>query len=210
MKSPFLSENIYVLILAGGTGTRMGSEIPKQFLEFSNEPILVHTLKNSGTGKTKTNRFSFSFGIPFENGIHLRSFFGKSRSYRRRRRDETRIHASGFIRAYDSKRRHHTDSRRRTAVCTFEGIGLVMRKRPRERNLHACFPHFRNRIRRIEWKDPFPSESGTHLVYENSTGNPRRYFKRTSVIANGSDSYRPLFMGFSRREKIFHRRIASL
>lgn len=45
MKSPFLSENIYVLILAGGTGTRMGSEIPKQFLEFSNEPILVHTLK---------------------------------------------------------------------------------------------------------------------------------------------------------------------
>ncbi|EMO83248.1 IspD/TarI family cytidylyltransferase [Leptospira santarosai] len=45
MKSPFLSENIYVLILAGGTGTRIGSEIPKQFLEFSNEPILVHTLK---------------------------------------------------------------------------------------------------------------------------------------------------------------------
>ncbi|PJZ30977.1 IspD/TarI family cytidylyltransferase [Leptospira kmetyi] len=45
MKSLFLSEKIYVLILAGGTGTRMGSEIPKQFLEFGNEPILLHTLK---------------------------------------------------------------------------------------------------------------------------------------------------------------------
>ncbi|MCL8267172.1 2-C-methyl-D-erythritol 4-phosphate cytidylyltransferase [Leptospira weilii] len=45
MKSLFLSEKIYVLILAGGTGTRMGSEIPKQFLEFSNEPVLIHTLK---------------------------------------------------------------------------------------------------------------------------------------------------------------------
>ncbi|PJZ58993.1 IspD/TarI family cytidylyltransferase [Leptospira barantonii] len=45
MKSLFLSEKIYVLILAGGTGTRMGSDVPKQFLEFGNEPILIHTLK---------------------------------------------------------------------------------------------------------------------------------------------------------------------
>ncbi|MCG6194424.1 2-C-methyl-D-erythritol 4-phosphate cytidylyltransferase [Leptospira sp. FAT2] len=54
MKSLFLSEKIYVLILAGGTGTRMGSEIPKQFLEFAGEPILVHTLKKFQTwGKQK-------------------------------------------------------------------------------------------------------------------------------------------------------------
>ncbi|RHX79457.1 2-C-methyl-D-erythritol 4-phosphate cytidylyltransferase [Leptospira yasudae] len=54
MKSLFLSEKIYVLILAGGTGTRMGSEIPKQFLEFASEPILVHTLKKFQTwGKQK-------------------------------------------------------------------------------------------------------------------------------------------------------------
>ncbi|EMO11175.1 hypothetical protein LEP1GSC137_0601 [Leptospira borgpetersenii str. Noumea 25] len=71
MKSLFLSEKIYVLILAGGTGTRMGSEIPKQFLEFSNEPILIHTLKKFQSWKNKTNRFSFSSGIHFRNGIYL-------------------------------------------------------------------------------------------------------------------------------------------
>lgn len=45
MKSLFLSEKIYVLILAGGTGSRMGSKIPKQFLELNGEPILIHSLK---------------------------------------------------------------------------------------------------------------------------------------------------------------------
>lgn len=34
----------YALIVAGGTGTRMGSEIPKQFLLLAGKPILMHTL----------------------------------------------------------------------------------------------------------------------------------------------------------------------
>ena len=33
------------LIVAGGNGKRMNSEIPKQFLLLHNEPILIHTLK---------------------------------------------------------------------------------------------------------------------------------------------------------------------
>lgn len=33
------------LIFAGGSGTRMGSEIPKQFLELDGVPVLVHTLR---------------------------------------------------------------------------------------------------------------------------------------------------------------------
>jgi 2-C-methyl-D-erythritol 4-phosphate cytidylyltransferase len=33
-----------VIIVAGGTGTRMGSQIPKQFLLLGNKPILIHTL----------------------------------------------------------------------------------------------------------------------------------------------------------------------
>ncbi|EJO69626.1 MULTISPECIES: IspD/TarI family cytidylyltransferase [Leptospira] len=54
MKSLFLSEKIYVLILAGGTGSRMGSKIPKQFLELNGEPILLHSLKRFQTwGKQK-------------------------------------------------------------------------------------------------------------------------------------------------------------
>lgn len=35
----------YALILAGGKGTRMGSELPKQFLKLNNMPIIVHTVK---------------------------------------------------------------------------------------------------------------------------------------------------------------------
>ena len=35
----------YALIVAGGSGQRMGSEIPKQFLELNGLPVLCHTLK---------------------------------------------------------------------------------------------------------------------------------------------------------------------
>ena len=34
-----------VIVVAGGTGTRMGAEIPKQFLLLLGKPILMHTLK---------------------------------------------------------------------------------------------------------------------------------------------------------------------
>ena len=35
----------YAVILAGGIGERMGSPIPKQFLEVSGKPIIIHTLE---------------------------------------------------------------------------------------------------------------------------------------------------------------------
>lgn len=35
---------IYAAIVAGGSGLRMGKDIPKQFLEFSGKPVLIHTL----------------------------------------------------------------------------------------------------------------------------------------------------------------------
>ena len=37
---------IHAVILAGGIGSRMGSNTPKQFIEIDGEPIIVHTLKN--------------------------------------------------------------------------------------------------------------------------------------------------------------------
>lgn len=33
-----------MIIVAGGSGTRMGAEIPKQFIELNGKPILMHTL----------------------------------------------------------------------------------------------------------------------------------------------------------------------
>ena len=35
----------YALIFAGGTGSRMGGPVPKQFLEVDNKPIIIHTVE---------------------------------------------------------------------------------------------------------------------------------------------------------------------
>jgi 2-C-methyl-D-erythritol 4-phosphate cytidylyltransferase len=40
------AEHHAVIFVAGGTGTRMGSALPKQFLTLNNTPILIHTLRN--------------------------------------------------------------------------------------------------------------------------------------------------------------------
>ncbi len=45
------------LIVAGGTGSRMNSTIPKQFLLLKGIPILMHTLKHF---LILTNRISFT------------------------------------------------------------------------------------------------------------------------------------------------------
>ena len=35
----------FALIVAGGSGTRMNSEVPKQFLELAGRPVLMHTME---------------------------------------------------------------------------------------------------------------------------------------------------------------------
>ena len=35
----------YVVLLAGGSGSRMGQDIPKQFIHVDNKPVIVYTLE---------------------------------------------------------------------------------------------------------------------------------------------------------------------
>lgn len=35
---------IHAIILAGGTGTRVGANVPKQFIKFNNKPVLAYTI----------------------------------------------------------------------------------------------------------------------------------------------------------------------
>lgn len=39
----------YALIVAGGSGKRMGAELPKQYLEIAGKPVLMHTLERFKT-----------------------------------------------------------------------------------------------------------------------------------------------------------------
>jgi 2-C-methyl-D-erythritol 4-phosphate cytidylyltransferase len=43
--SHLISQNNYVIIVAGGAGTRMGTSIPKQFLPLKGRPVLMHTIE---------------------------------------------------------------------------------------------------------------------------------------------------------------------
>ncbi|MBK0380907.1 2-C-methyl-D-erythritol 4-phosphate cytidylyltransferase [Mucilaginibacter segetis] len=42
----------YAVIVAGGTGTRMQSVVPKQFLLLNNRPVLMHTIEAFSNGQT--------------------------------------------------------------------------------------------------------------------------------------------------------------
>jgi len=37
--------SLHVIITAGGSGTRMNSEIPKQFISIAGKPILMYTIE---------------------------------------------------------------------------------------------------------------------------------------------------------------------
>jgi 2-C-methyl-D-erythritol 4-phosphate cytidylyltransferase len=43
--------NRYAIIVAGGKGQRMGTEVPKQFLTVAGKPVLMHTLERFSSGR---------------------------------------------------------------------------------------------------------------------------------------------------------------
>jgi len=46
---------LYIITVAGGSGTRMGAAIPKQFIELNGKPILMHTLERLSEAFPKAN-----------------------------------------------------------------------------------------------------------------------------------------------------------
>ena len=65
----------YIIIVAGGKGLRMGSDIPKQFLPIGGKPVLMRTLERfrayssalqiilvlSASGRTRVRSRSYSY-----------------------------------------------------------------------------------------------------------------------------------------------------
>ncbi|MGN6398008.1 MAG: 2-C-methyl-D-erythritol 4-phosphate cytidylyltransferase [Mucilaginibacter sp.] len=49
LRNPYLASKKYVIIVGGGTGTRMQSIVPKQFLPFSGKTVLMHTINAFST-----------------------------------------------------------------------------------------------------------------------------------------------------------------
>ena len=47
-----ISQNNYAIIVAGGSGSRMGTSIPKQFLLLKGRPVLMHTIEAFYHSKT--------------------------------------------------------------------------------------------------------------------------------------------------------------
>ena len=46
---------LYAIILAGGSGQRMNSSVPKQFIELMGKPILMHTIEKFYSAKSSIN-----------------------------------------------------------------------------------------------------------------------------------------------------------
>lgn len=80
----------YAIIVAGGSGTRMGSPIPKQYLEIGGKPVLMHTLEKFFLTDSSINLilvipeadFEFWHSLCQKHDFHLPHFLtkgGKSR-----------------------------------------------------------------------------------------------------------------------------------
>ena len=104
----------YAVIVAGGSGTRMGAEIPKQFIEVGGRPILMHTLEvfkrfdediqiilvlpESQIGYWKNLCDSFKFNIP-----HKLTKGGETR-YHSVKNGLSLIRESGIVGVHDGVR----------------------------------------------------------------------------------------------------------
>ena len=63
-----MSRKKTAIIVAGGKGERMNSEIPKQFLELAGKPILMHTLEKFHFFSDEVNEILYSEGEEVTGG----------------------------------------------------------------------------------------------------------------------------------------------
>lgn len=62
----------YAIIVAGGSGSRMKSAVPKQFLPLGNKPILVHTIEKF----LKINDLSIILALPVDAIAYWQKIYG--------------------------------------------------------------------------------------------------------------------------------------
>ena len=78
-----MSKNI-AIVFAGGVGARMGSGLPKQFIEVNGKPIIIHTLDISqitedGTAPYDRQSEKNRSGRRNRTGFHLQCITGSKR-----------------------------------------------------------------------------------------------------------------------------------
>lgn len=65
---------VYAVILAGGVGSRMGGDKPKQYLTVKDKPIIVYTIEKFLLFRI-SKRLSFS---ALSNGLNIQKILSKS------------------------------------------------------------------------------------------------------------------------------------
>jgi 2-C-methyl-D-erythritol 4-phosphate cytidylyltransferase len=66
--------NLFALIVAGGSGRRMGSEVPKQFLELAGKPVLMRTIEKF---KSYDEAFEIIVVLPLSQKEYWEALTGK-------------------------------------------------------------------------------------------------------------------------------------
>ncbi|MCL4121471.1 UNVERIFIED_CONTAM: hypothetical protein GTU68_013440 [Idotea baltica] len=86
----------YAIIVAGGTGSRMGADIPKQFLSYGNKPIIIHTLQkfiNSKLGIEIVLVVHADFTVYTQNLVNQHFTNSQQQSIQITEGGETRFHS---------------------------------------------------------------------------------------------------------------------
>lgn len=124
--------NLYAVIVAGGSGKRMGVETPKQFLELAGRPVLMHTIE-------KFRKFSESLEIITvlpENQLRYWNELQKKYSF-----DIPHTLVKGGVHRFDSVRRGLEFVNTPGIVAIHDGVRPLVRSETIARCFEAAEKH---------------------------------------------------------------------